>query len=205
HGDDPAWDRAEAEALYRLLEEEVIPAFYQRDASGIPLGWVRRMRESMARLTGRFSTNRMAREYTESYYLPAASAYRARRAQDARLGADLERWVQEIVRRWPGVAIESVQRTSEDGRREVTARIKCNGLDRNWLTVELYADAPSPNGVAERLAMTPVEPPGESSENRTYRIEIPGQRAPDDYTARVRPFHPAAHLPLELNLVTWER
>ncbi|MGD8854061.1 MAG: alpha-glucan family phosphorylase, partial [Gammaproteobacteria bacterium] len=42
HGDDPAWDRAEAEALYRLLEEEVIPAFYQRDASGIPLGWVRR-------------------------------------------------------------------------------------------------------------------------------------------------------------------
>ena len=51
HGDDPAWDAAEAEALYDLLEREVIPEFYTRDANGIPTAWVARMRESMARLT----------------------------------------------------------------------------------------------------------------------------------------------------------
>jgi len=44
HGDDPAWDAAEAEALYALLEQDVIPAFYTRDATGIPTAWVARMR-----------------------------------------------------------------------------------------------------------------------------------------------------------------
>ena len=71
HGDDPAWDAAEAEALYALLEQEVIPAFYTRNATGIPTAWVARMRESMARLTPHFSANRAVREYTEQYYLPA--------------------------------------------------------------------------------------------------------------------------------------
>jgi len=62
HGDDPAWDAAEAEVLYDLLEREVIPEFYTRDASGIPTAWVKRMRESMARLTPRFSAERTVRE-----------------------------------------------------------------------------------------------------------------------------------------------
>ena len=73
HGDDPAWDAVEADALYDLLEREVIPEFYTRDESGIPTAWVKRMRESMARLTPRFSANRAVREYTEQHYLPAAS------------------------------------------------------------------------------------------------------------------------------------
>ena len=71
HDDDPAWDAAEAEALYHLLEQEVIPEFYTRDENGIPTAWVARVRESMARLTPRFSANRTVREYTEQHYLPA--------------------------------------------------------------------------------------------------------------------------------------
>ena len=55
HGSDPAWDAAEAEALYALLEREVVPAFYSRDAQGIPTAWIAKMRESMARLTPQFS------------------------------------------------------------------------------------------------------------------------------------------------------
>src|ERR1051326_7203819 len=51
HGDDPAWDAVEADALYDLLEREVIREFYTRDERGIPTAWVKRMRESMARLT----------------------------------------------------------------------------------------------------------------------------------------------------------
>ncbi len=69
HDDDPAWDAAEAETLYGLLEREVIPEFYTRDERGIPRGWVARMRESMARLTPLFSTNRVVRQYTEEHYL----------------------------------------------------------------------------------------------------------------------------------------
>ena len=89
HGDDPAWDAVEAEALYDLLEREVIPEFYTRDEQGIPTAWVARMRESMARLTPRFSTNRAVREYTEQYYLPAAAAYRERAADKGAIGVEL--------------------------------------------------------------------------------------------------------------------
>jgi glycogen phosphorylase len=56
------------------------PEFYARDEQGIPTAWVKRMRESMARLTPRFSANRAVREYTEQHYLPAAAAYRERAA-----------------------------------------------------------------------------------------------------------------------------
>ena len=81
HGDDPAWDAAEAEQLYDLLEREIIPEFYTRDENGIPKAWVARMRESMARLTPRFSASRTVREYSEQHYLPAAAAYRDARGE----------------------------------------------------------------------------------------------------------------------------
>ena len=92
HGDDPAWDAVEAEALYALLEQQVIPEFYTRDANGIPSAWVARMRNSMGRLTPRFSANRTVREYTEHYYIPAARAYRERAADNGTFGARLVNW-----------------------------------------------------------------------------------------------------------------
>ena len=82
HGDDPAWDAKEAEQLYTLLEQEVIPEFYKRDNSGIPAGWIARVRESMARLTPAFSATRCVLEYTAKYYLPLAAAY-LRRTNDS--------------------------------------------------------------------------------------------------------------------------
>ena len=71
HGEDPSWDAAEADALYGLLEREVVPEFYSRDEHGIPGAWVARMRESMARLTPTYSTNRVVRQYTEEHYILA--------------------------------------------------------------------------------------------------------------------------------------
>ncbi len=100
HGDDPAWDAAEAETLYGLLEREVIPEFYARDAQGIPGAWVRRMRESMAQLTPRFSASRAVREYTEQHYLPAASAYRARAADKGAIGAAMVDWRHALAQKW---------------------------------------------------------------------------------------------------------
>lgn len=75
HGDDPNWDAQEAEALYQLLEGEVVSQFYDRNEEGVPVRWLARVRESMARLTPRFSTNRMVREYTDNFYVTGAHAY----------------------------------------------------------------------------------------------------------------------------------
>ncbi len=78
HGDNPAFDALEAEHTYTLLEREVVPEFYERSVNGMPSRWLQRIRESMARLTPEFSASRTIQEYTEKYYLPAASAYRER-------------------------------------------------------------------------------------------------------------------------------
>jgi len=83
HGDDPAWDRTEAEAVYAALENEVIPEFYERNEKGLPQKWLARVRESMARLTSEFSATRSIREYTENHYLPAATGYRQRTDGDS--------------------------------------------------------------------------------------------------------------------------
>ena len=64
-------DEADAEALYAVLEEQVLPAYYERDEAGLPQRWIALMRESIAELGPRFGTARMAAEYVERLYLPA--------------------------------------------------------------------------------------------------------------------------------------
>jgi hypothetical protein len=82
---DGADDDRDATRLYELLEREVVPAFYERDPSGLPRAWIARMRESMPTLTPTYSANRALREYAERYYVPAARAlakpHRERRSE----------------------------------------------------------------------------------------------------------------------------
>ena len=75
--DPAAQDGHDAEILYRLLEEEVVPLFYQRDIDGVPRGWVRLMKESIRSIAPVFCTRRMVKEYAERFYVPAARAARA--------------------------------------------------------------------------------------------------------------------------------
>ena len=67
-GDADEQDRRDREALFRVLEEQVLPEFYDRDESGVPLAWVARIRRSLATLPERFSADRMVREYRDLYY-----------------------------------------------------------------------------------------------------------------------------------------
>ena len=100
HDDDPNWDAAEAEALYSILENDVIPTFYTRNADGLPTGWLAKMRESMATLTARFSANRAIRQYTNEYYLPQAAAYEARRQDQSALGLRQTNWRRRLEKEW---------------------------------------------------------------------------------------------------------
>ncbi|NLG43822.1 MAG: hypothetical protein GX547_11285, partial [Phycisphaerae bacterium] len=70
-------DRRDAEALYELLETQIVPQFYDRDRAGIPQQWVARMLESMRSICGQFGAARMVGEYVRDYYLPAWSADKA--------------------------------------------------------------------------------------------------------------------------------
>ncbi len=70
--DDGAQDWADAQSLYRLLEEEIVPLWYARDEHGLPVGWLARMRRAIGSALWQFSTSRMLVEYVEQMYLPAA-------------------------------------------------------------------------------------------------------------------------------------
>ena len=140
HGDDPAWDAVEADALYDLLEREVIPEFYTRDESGIPTAWVKRMRESMARLTPHFCANRTVREYTEKHYLPAASAYRERAADKGAVGLQVVNWQHTLEEKWATLHFGEVKIETRGEQHVFEVQVCLNDLDPKAVRVELYAD-----------------------------------------------------------------
>ena len=80
--DESAQDWSDAQDLYRILEQEIVPAYYQRDADGNPSEWLGWMRRSMHKAIWRFSTTRMLHEYAEQLYLPAAVAASVVAARD---------------------------------------------------------------------------------------------------------------------------
>jgi starch phosphorylase len=140
HGDDPAWDALEAQALYDVLEREVIPEFYARDDKGIPVAWIARMRESMARLTPRFSANRAVREYTEKHDLPAATAYHLRVAKKGALGRQLVDWQHNLKQKWPTLYFGEVKVETRGGQHVFEFQVYLNDLDPKAVRAEIYAD-----------------------------------------------------------------
>jgi starch phosphorylase len=81
--DEGAQDWADAQDLYRLLENEIVPAYYERDKAGLPLRWLEIMKEAMSSTIWEFSTSRMLQEYVERLYLPAAEGFDETEAQQA--------------------------------------------------------------------------------------------------------------------------
>jgi starch phosphorylase len=203
HGEDPAWDAAEAETLYTLLEREVVPEFYGRNDRGIPTAWVARMRESLARLTPFFSANRTVREYAEKNYIPAAEAYRRRCADKGALGAELVQWRNSIERHWSTLRFGEVRVETEESWHIFHAQVYLDDLDPEAVQVELFAE---PQNGAEAIRQTMVR--GEhlvAARGFTYSARVPASRPAGDYTARVVPFHPAAQVPLEERRILWQR
>jgi starch phosphorylase len=203
HGDDPAWDAAEAEALYGLLEREVIPEFYSRDPNGIPVAWVARMCESMGRLTPRFSSNRTVREYTEQYYIPAAAAYRERGSDKGAMGVQLVNWQRAVEQNWSNLRFGKVKVASDEGKHVFGVQVYLSGLDPNSVRVELYA-----NGVNGSEPVRQEMMRGESladANSYIYNAQVPATRPATDYTARVIPYFPGVEIPLETARILWQR
>jgi starch phosphorylase len=204
HGDDPAWDAAEAAALYDLLEGEVIPEFYTRDGNGIPTAWVARMRESMARLTPRFSANRTVREYTEQHYIPAAAAYRRRVADKGAMGRQLVDWQHSLEQKWATLRFGEVKVAIDGGNLAFEVRVYLSSLDPNTVRVELHADGVN-DGEPVRQEMIRGQEPADASDSYVYRAAVSAARPVTDYTARVIPHCDGVAIPLEAAQILWQR
>ena len=202
HGDDPAWDASEAEALYGLLEREVVPEFYMRDDRGIPRGWVARMRESMARLTPLFSTNRVVRQYTEEHYLSAASAFKERAKNQGALGADLLHWQAQFAKHWSVVRFGSATVEQKEGQFLFQTQVFLDDLDPDSVNVELYAEGQN-GSTPLRHPMNRAERLVGSANGFMYTALIPATRAAADYTPRLVPQHRGAFVPLDAPFIMW--
>jgi len=205
HGEEPQWDAAEADALYTKLEQEIIPLFYNREANGLPLAWIERVRESMARLTPQYSADRTVREYTEKYYVPAASAYRERAKEDGASAARILHWRQAVAEHWGTARFGPATVQTNDGHHDFQLPIHLGDLSSEFVQVELYANALA-GGSPERHVMKCEAGPEQSSTNEClYLARVPATRPAVDYTPRLIPHNDEAIVPLEAFQILWQR
>jgi starch phosphorylase len=204
HGDDPAWDAIDADALYELLEHDVVPQFYSRDEHGIPTAWVARMRESMARLTPRFSTNRTVREYVERHYLPAAVAYLERAAGRGALGAHMASWRRMLDAGWPALRFGETKIDSDRERHVFEVQIDLGDLDPDGVSMQLYAER-TDGALSEAVTMTRLPQERDPTGRYVYSAQVPATRPAGDYTARLIPRCAGVAVPLEAARILWQR
>jgi starch phosphorylase len=202
HGDDPAWDALEARQLYDLLEKEVAPEFYARDENGIPTAWVARMRASMSELTPRFSASRTVREYTETYYLAAAEAYKKRAANQGALGAQIVQWRHGLEKEWDALRIGQVRVETGQQQHVFEAQVLLDGVEPDAVRVELYADEGRGRPMA-RQEMKRVRQLVGSVNGYIYVGTVSAERPATDYTPRVIPHHDGVAVPLEAAHIVW--
>ncbi len=198
----PEQDQEEALQLYRLLENEVVPAFYERDDHGIPRAWVRRMRASIATLAPRYSSNRMAGEYVEKLYRPAAAMVERRGAEGARLGHELSQWHEALTRHWHEIHFGAIEIHQEDNEWRFSVPVYLGEIPAESVRVELYSEPADGDGPI-RMDRTDQLPGALNA--FIYRARVDARRPSDHYTPRVIPYHPAARVPIECNLIAWQR
>jgi starch phosphorylase len=204
HGEDAAWDALEVESLYALLEQQVVPQFYNRDAQGMPSHWLARVRESMATLTPEFSASRAIREYANDHYLPAAAGYSARAANDGKLGMDLMQWQLSLARGWETLRFDKVTVETRDGQHRFQIGVIPGSLHPDEFRVELYAALTAGIGAMPEL-LTACKSAAESAGTIVYSVCCPASRPAGDYTARLVPSHAGALVPLEAARILWQQ
>ena len=201
HGDDPNWDAAEAEALYSILENDVIPTFYTRNADGLPTGWLAKMRESMATLTARFSANRAIRQYTNEYYLPQAAAYEARRQDQSALGLRQTNWRRRLEQEWNSMSFGELHLETRDGQHHFRVEVIFGGVDPQAVQVELFA--PDPGNRAWRQPMARGDKLPDREGGYLFTAQVPATRPAGDFTPRLIPAFSGVAVPLEIPLILW--
>lgn len=198
----PQDDEREAELLYRLLEDDVVPEFYRRDASGLPRQWIARLRASMTQLTPRFSTNRMLLEYVRDYYLPAAADYAGRVADGAAAAASLRQWERQIRHRWNEVHTGKLEVGHGEDGLTFTLPVYLGDLPADAVAAQLYAEATAGER-QEIVAMQPAGPMPGATNGMLFRAQVRTHRPAADFTARLVPYHRQAKVPLEANRIHW--
>jgi len=203
HGDDPVIDAIEAEQLYNILEQQVVPEFYNRNGKGIPTRWISRMRESMAQLTPRFSADRTVREYTEQRYMPAAKSFLERAADNGKIGKQIAEKLQKLNQKWDSLHFGEVKITTIENQYKFNVQVFLGDLDPDLIHVELFANGAN-DAKPEIIKMKRETKTGSLTNMYYYNALASAERPASDYTPRALTEIAGVSGPLESNLITWQ-
>lgn len=202
HGEDPAWDAAEANALYDLLENQIVPEFYARDSEGRPAAWLNRVQVSMARLTPYYSANRAVRDYAR-LYVNAALKYR-QRTENPQWIANVEIWKKELDQKWGVIRFSEYHCQTTEGCHHFTVQVYLDNISPSFVNVELYSD-PQQGEDPFIQKMDLVRPLAGAENTYLFEIKVPSTRSATDFTARVVPYLEGVSIPLECSHILWQK
>lgn len=198
-------DQIEADAIYDIIEREIVPAFYERDANGIPQRWVTMMRSAISGLGPKVLATRMVRDYVTKLYTPAAIA--SAKLEGNSNAAQLASWKLRVRNLWPNVHVERVEanvaQSVEVGcASEFTGFVNLGGLSPEDVEVELVAGQVNDDDELEDVhivKMSLAESPSNSS--HVFKAQITSHSAGVfGFTVRVVPWHPLLASRAEMGL-----
>jgi starch phosphorylase len=136
-------DAVESQALYNILEEDVIPSFYDRKDGNVPSRWVAKMKSSMIMAMNNFCAMRMVGEYEDLFYRPAAKRLAELTADNSKEAGRLNKLHERLRAEWKNIRIEHPARESHgpfpaDHDINVTVRVFLGNLQPEEVEVELY-------------------------------------------------------------------
>ena len=208
--DGPDLDQRESEALYDLLERDVVPTYYERRAGGLPRRWIARMKASIASLCHFFNTHRMVQNYTETFYLPAHGRFRLLTAGNAERARALAAWMTRIEKGWSRVSVEVLSRPSDEqmqvGSRVLArARVLLGDLSPDDVLVELYVGRVNADGEIIEAETAPLQLSGGDGTGYLYETQaaVCCKSGLHGYTVRAVPYHPDLATGFLPGLIAW--
>jgi len=203
-------DEVDAESLYSILEREVVPLFYERDADGLPRGWVAMMKDSIRVLAPTFSGDRMLKQYTERFYLPIADRYERLAADHFAKAKELSEWKTRVHDAWCDVKVVwvkdgAVPEMTVGEELEVEAKVRLGRLDPSDVVVQAYYSSLRPDGTLRNGRSIPLVWTGCENDEHLYRGTVPSRSSGlHGYAVRVLPCRDDVLVPNELPLIAWE-
>jgi starch phosphorylase len=206
-------DNADSESLYSILENHIIPLYYNRDANGIPTGWVRLMKESIKSLAYRFSTHRMVQDYTNKMYIPSIKRVDKIISSYYNYAINLAEWKSFIEENWSQVSISAEKtlnhlkeyNTLAGNSIVISANVNTGNIDPSNIKVEIYYKKLNQNNDIEEpqiKEMKMIEKAGASSWLYTTEIKL-ADGGEYSYTFRVIPYHPNLINKFDAGLIRW--
>jgi starch phosphorylase len=153
--DEKLQDDVESNALYNLLEKEIVPLFYTRGADDLPRPWITKMKGSMGAIGPEFNTNRMVRDYAEKMYLPSLDRYTTMTSDKLKRAKKLAAWKSHILKNWHSVRIAGVSVDKQEHLKvgdaiTVRATVELGDLQPADVSVELCYGSLNAQGEIER-------------------------------------------------------